>query len=102
MLDMSRTSVEYVCKHVMSPNIARRFGHKLGEDVGMSNTAQAAKTSDIAHQYSYTRPRPALCYSYPYYGQSRASGYHARDRSSSMDMDLSYQVGHLSSQGWIS
>ena len=99
MLDMSRTSVEYVCKHVMSPNIARRFGHKLGEDVNMSNTAQATKTSDIAHQYSYPRPRPALCYSY---GQSGGRSYQARYRSSSMDTDLSYQVGYLSSQGWIS
>ena len=83
----------------MSPHIARRFGHKLGEDVGMSNIQQASKTSDIAHQYYYPRPRPALCYSY---GQSRVSCYQTRDRSSSVDMNLIYQVGYLSSQGWVS
>ena len=32
----------------MYPNIARRFGHKLGEDVGMSHTAQASKTFDTS------------------------------------------------------
>merc|ERR1712098_308466 len=32
MLDMSRASLEYVCKHVTSPNIARRFGHKLEQN----------------------------------------------------------------------
>ena len=31
MVDMSRSSVEYLCKNVTSPNIARRFGHKLTE-----------------------------------------------------------------------
>ena len=31
MLDLSRASLEYVCKHVTSPNIARRFGHKLDQ-----------------------------------------------------------------------
>merc|ERR1712106_447128 len=52
MLDMSRTSLEYVCKHVSSPNIARRFGHKLDEDTA----AQAVAAQVPATTYQYQLP----------------------------------------------
>merc|ERR1712198_43342 len=42
MHDLSRSTVEYVCKNVTSPNIARRFGHKLLED--KTDTREAPKT----------------------------------------------------------
>merc|ERR1719228_878040 len=62
MLNLSQASVEYVCKHVTSPNIARRFGHKLydGEGtenavVGMEHTSQIANTKMITSEVQTTR-----------------------------------------------
>merc|ERR1711915_695262 len=43
MHDLSRSTVEYVCKNVTSPNIARRFGHKLIED--KADTWETQKSS---------------------------------------------------------
>merc|ERR1712098_1019424 len=49
MLDMSRASLEYVCKHVTSPNIARRFGHKLEQN------SESIKQVSNVYQYQSGR-----------------------------------------------
>merc|ERR1711970_850924 len=52
MLDMSRASLEYVCKHVTSPNIARRFGHKLDqkeECTGIQQVSTVYQSSRYTH-----------------------------------------------------
>merc|ERR1711909_175498 len=52
MLDMSRASLEYVCKHVTSPNIARRFGHKLDqkeECTGIQQVSTVYQSSRCTH-----------------------------------------------------
>merc|ERR1712212_870343 len=50
MLDMSRASLEYVCKHVTSPNIARRFGHKLEQK---EECTGAQQVSTVYQRSSY-------------------------------------------------
>merc|ERR1712212_33906 len=50
MLDMSRASLEYVCKHVTSPNIARRFGHKLDQK---EECTGAQQVSTVYQRSSY-------------------------------------------------
>ena len=52
LVDMSRNTVEYLCKNVTSPNIARRFGHKLTEDEGpyvgyISQVGKSMRNEDI-------------------------------------------------------
>merc|ERR1712098_275970 len=49
MLDMSRASLEYVCKHVTSPNIARRFGHKLEQ--------KSESINQVSNVYQYQSGR---------------------------------------------
>merc|ERR1712098_819193 len=51
MLDMSRASLEYVCKHVTSPNIARRFGHKLEQ------STENRGTNQVSNVYQYQSGR---------------------------------------------
>merc|ERR1712106_780959 len=53
MLDLSQASVEYVCKNVTSPNIARRFGHKLN-DVGGIDRQYVRATSQDPHIQSHS------------------------------------------------
>eukprot|EP00092_Neocalanus_flemingeri_P058707 GFUD01070022.1.p1 GENE.GFUD01070022.1~~GFUD01070022.1.p1 ORF type:complete len:169 (-),score=36.82 GFUD01070022.1:24-491(-) len=61
MFDLSQTSVEYVCKNVTSPNIARRFGHKLSDAGGvercMRATSQAPILRSTANKDFSHRPR---------------------------------------------
>merc|ERR1712168_1334510 len=55
MLDMSRASLEYVCKHVTSPNIARRYGHKLDqkeECTGAQQVSTVYQSSSYNHGVS--------------------------------------------------
>merc|ERR1711970_261510 len=59
MLNLSQASVEYVCKHVTSPNIARRFGYKLYEGeaagAGMEHTSQITNAKMITSEVQTTR-----------------------------------------------
>eukprot|EP00092_Neocalanus_flemingeri_P049701 GFUD01057206.1.p1 GENE.GFUD01057206.1~~GFUD01057206.1.p1 ORF type:complete len:173 (+),score=41.52 GFUD01057206.1:52-519(+) len=47
MFDLSQASVEYVCKNVTSPNIARRFGHKLSDAGGVERCMRATSQAPI-------------------------------------------------------
>merc|ERR1719187_1037617 len=83
MVDMSRSSVEYLCKNVTSPNIARRFGHKLTEGDGQ----YGGYISQVPTNRSYTphgeRKEENLAMSR--YQQALSA-------SPSMDRDLSRKV----------
>merc|ERR1711970_1521755 len=74
MLDMSRASLEYVCKHVTSPNIARRFGHKLDQKEECTGIQQV---STVYQSSRYTHGAPAavatLSRGVASYGQGVAS-----------------------------
>merc|ERR1711887_349358 len=57
MLDMSRASLEYVCKHVTSPNIARRFGYKLDQK---EECTGAQQVSTVYQSSRYTHGAPTV------------------------------------------
>ena len=46
MPDLSRESVQYVCTRFRSPNIARRYGHKIYSDYQENRDNNAFLTSD--------------------------------------------------------
>merc|ERR1719206_693517 len=104
MLDLSRASLEYVCKHVTSPNIARRFGHKLDqkdqkeECIGTLQVTTTYKSSRHTHGVPTiaTLPEVVPCYlqGLASYGSGATSygqgGYWCRSsKSSSRDMEAS-------------
>merc|ERR1712212_1065173 len=73
MLDMSRASLEYVCKHVTSPNIARRFGYKLDQKEECTG-AQQVSTVYQSSRYTHGAPTVAtLSRGVASYGQGVAS-----------------------------
>merc|ERR1712212_569232 len=73
MLDMSRASLDYVCKHVTSPNIARRFGHKLDQKEECTGIQQVS-TVYQSSRYTHGAPTVAtLSRGVASYGQGVAS-----------------------------
>ena len=63
MLDLSQASVEYVCKNVTSPNIARRFGHKLNDGGGLDRQYVRA-TSQVGRFTIFSRVVIFIFYSH--------------------------------------
>merc|ERR1711915_798811 len=61
MHDLSKTTVEYVCKHFPSPNIARKYGHKLDGGCETGEVEQAPFVASTAIHVERTGrliPRP--------------------------------------------
>merc|ERR1711872_263174 len=91
MVDLSKSSVEYLCKNVTSPNIARRFGHKITEGPVQQVPRQ------IFYQDSPSIERTNTRHSY-YRGQESEEKVameryqQAVSASPRMDRDLSHRV----------
>merc|ERR1719369_2058790 len=100
MLDLSQASVEYICKHVPSPNIARRFGYKLSEPDGVDRfVMRAISQAPSSDHHLSLPPRPrsvATSCTNQYrdqnakygYCQDRTGQYSVISRSPSTDRSL--------------